>query len=440
LNSLPEQFSQADVEVLNDFENYLSFIPTWMYRVLVNLPHKIIFTNSGNQCIDGDTLIYDPILKGKRKVRDIKGSFHVKAWDGTKLITSIAEQPFRKEIDELYTIKLSNGQEFVASLSHRVLTSDGYRHLGELPEGCEIFLPLSNSESSPSVHGSGGDRWFGRRSDLTAYYLLCHHLRGEQPLSCQGIDPTFFPSQADALEHMGCHSYVYTDDLENKSNNSRIYLRNDHLPSLDVQNPTLGHAFDSLCQMFYTSMKPFYRKLQVSSQSLYASIRQFLPTSSSTSQAKRIDNQSSSCITSVMVTSITHKKRDYKWDFTVPKYHNYQLAGIIHHNSMKTASVAHQYVDRILGWHPVPKKNVVYWECSVRAKIHRNEILEDELLLNHKNKDSATWNSLQRPEDMKCPECGAEIIEHKRGSRTFRFGSETLPGESGNVAKDGTSA
>jgi len=97
--------------------------------------------------------------------------------------------------------------------------------------------------------------------------------------------------------------------------------------------------------------------------------------------------------------------------------------------ALKTASVARQYVDRILGWHPIPKKNIVYWECIERSKIHRNEITESELIVKHKSKDSSTWNSLQLPKDKKCPECGAEIIQHKRGSRTFRFASETLPGK-----------
>ena len=108
--------------------------------------------------------------------------------------------------------------------------------------------------------------------------------------------------------------------------------------------------------------------------------------------------------------------------------------------SLKTASTARQYVDRILGWHPIPKKNVVYWECSKRFKIHRNEITLEELLKDHKTKDSSTWNSLQLPQDMKCPECGSEIVQHKRGSRVFRFASETLPGENINVSKDGMSA
>ena len=108
--------------------------------------------------------------------------------------------------------------------------------------------------------------------------------------------------------------------------------------------------------------------------------------------------------------------------------------------SMKTSSTAKQYVDRVLGWHPIPKKNVVYWECSERAKIHRRQLSVDELLQKHATKDSATWNVRGLPKDMKCPECGGEVIQHVRGSRVFRFASETLPGQSQNVSKEGLSA
>lgn len=108
--------------------------------------------------------------------------------------------------------------------------------------------------------------------------------------------------------------------------------------------------------------------------------------------------------------------------------------------SMKTGSTAKQYVDRILGWHPIAKKNVVYFECEERAKIHRRELSVPELLKNHENKDSSTWNRDTLPKNNKCPECGGEIVQHKRGSRVFRFASETLPGQSQNVSKDGLSA
>lgn len=112
----------------------------------------------------------------------------------------------------------------------------------------------------------------------------------------------------------------------------------------------------------------------------------------------------------------------------------------------KTASTAHQIVKRILGIHPVPKKNVTYYECETRAMWHRKEIDTEELLLTHCNpdlyshhhkltmkfmqqRDWATWNIKQLPKYLKCPECGKNIIMHKRDSKVIRFASETQPGQ-----------
>jgi hypothetical protein len=111
--------------------------------------------------------------------------------------------------------------------------------------------------------------------------------------------------------------------------------------------------------------------------------------------------------------------------------------------ALKTASTSYSYALRILGIHPVPKKNVVYLECEKRAKILSKEIDLEDYLKEHESKDSATFIVKKAPQDMKymkCPECGSAIIQHQRGSRVFRFCSETLPGQSANVNKDGASA
>jgi len=111
--------------------------------------------------------------------------------------------------------------------------------------------------------------------------------------------------------------------------------------------------------------------------------------------------------------------------------------------SMKTSSTAYQYVMRIFGIHPVPKRNVLYLECSERSKLY--EVFEDKhqfydllqsYLENHKSKDSATWGPYNYPGDMRCPECGADIIIHRRRTRIFRFASETLPTEKEYLAGD----
>lgn len=107
----------------------------------------------------------------------------------------------------------------------------------------------------------------------------------------------------------------------------------------------------------------------------------------------------------------------------------------------KTSTVARSYVSRVLGLHPVPKKNIVYFECEYRQKAKFDDDFKKEYLSKHKSMDSATWNIQQMPKDKKCPECGSQIIQHKRGSRVFRFCSETLPGQSsgGNVHNESPS-
>lgn len=106
----------------------------------------------------------------------------------------------------------------------------------------------------------------------------------------------------------------------------------------------------------------------------------------------------------------------------------------------KTASVEYSYVMRVLGIHPIPKKNIVYWECEHRIKAKIDEETEKEYLIKHTFLDSATFIAKNLPKDMKCPECGGNIIQHKRNSRIIRFASETLPGQSANVSKEGISA
>ena len=103
--------------------------------------------------------------------------------------------------------------------------------------------------------------------------------------------------------------------------------------------------------------------------------------------------------------------------------------------SMKTASTAYQYVLRILGKHPVPKKNVVYFECSTRNK----DNMAPHGYYTHKEGDilipsweRGTWNIETRPQDNICPYCGGKVVIHERGSRIFRFMSENLPGDTGD--------
>lgn len=106
----------------------------------------------------------------------------------------------------------------------------------------------------------------------------------------------------------------------------------------------------------------------------------------------------------------------------------------------KTGQVANSYVWRVLGIHPVPKKNIVYLECEHRMRAKLDDSFKIDYLKTHKTLDSATWIYDTVPKNGICSECGSKIILHQRGSRVFRFCSETLPGQSANVNKEGTSS
>jgi len=77
----------------------------------------------------------------------------------------------------------------------------------------------------------------------------------------------------------------------------------------------------------------------------------------------------------------------------------------------KTGAVAFGYVLKILGRFPIPKKNIVYFECEYRmkAKFSHEEETKEEYLLKHKSLDSATFIFSKIPKDGLCPECGGKI-------------------------------
>ena len=307
--------TQKEIGQLNDLGNCLLYQQTWAFDKFIHCPEKIIGLFCGNQCLGGETEIYDPVLGRTRIVQEIESDFHVLAWNGSSLVCAEAQRPFTKEEDDLYTFTLSNGESFVASMGHRVLTPSGWRALSQVPVGSPVFLPQLALESCLSSRGAN--------------------------------DPS----------------------------------------SVCYEQPSL------------------------------------------------------------LVTHISFKRKDFKWDFTVPEYHNYWLAGAIHHNSFKTSATAFQYVLRILGVHPIPDKNVLYFECASRAcnNGHRFKIPPADMFCPKCNEDISKFSghkfTLQfKPKDDVCPYCKTAVSEHIRGSRIFRFASETLPSDKESVSLDGQSA
>lgn len=80
----------------------------------------------------------------------------------------------------------------------------------------------------------------------------------------------------------------------------------------------------------------------------------------------------------------------------------------------KTCMVAYSYVLRVAGMHPVPEKNVLYFEC----------------------REGHLSSPMQSFFTRKCPHCQAPVEPHIRNSRIIRFASQNLPGQTANTSSD----
>jgi len=134
----------------------------------------------------------------------------------------------------------------------------------------------------------------------------------------------------------------------------------------------------------------------------------------------------------------------------------------------KTTGVIVNYIFRMMGWHPIPHRNVLYFECPNLVKeIRKADRNDDDTLITHPyvtitlqngtelniHREGIYYDSAMypanfpkrlkksvRPKDNKCTHCGEPLRIHKRKSRIFRFASEVLPGESDTIGSDDTMA
>ena len=115
--------------------------------------------------------------------------------------------------------------------------------------------------------------------------------------------------------------------------------------------------------------------------------------------------------------------------------------------AFKTSATAYQYVLRILGHHPVPDRNVLYYECESRSCPNRHRYLKipDDGICQRCGEDIGKFTSHKFtintvPKDGVCPQCKTPVNVHKRGNRIFRFASQVLPYEKETTGEGGQSA
>ena len=442
-------FFMSNIDQINDSKAALLDFKTkvWHFKTFVNMPHKIIGLFTGNQCLGSESLIYDPVLDENRRIDEINSNFHVLAWDGEKLVATEAQKPYHHDdLDDLFEFELSNGQSFVASMHHKILTPSGFCSLSEVPVGSPVFLPPSTLESCRSTQPSDERHLSQIIGDFQYDYLAYSHLDGERLRLAPDIVRAYFPSLIGVPEHREL-VFSHRDDRDSKEKRILNSLF-DHLSNQDDLVPTEGHVFGILYHDDGTGPKRTLVEFQDAFLCDDESIQEpqyngEVHQSANLSGGVQVSSYKPSfdSVNNLLLTNLSYKKRDYKWDFGVPRYHNYYHAGIIHHNSMKTSSICFQYFLRIMGQHPIPKKNVVYFECSRRGV--DDPAPHGRFAWNIGGEklpwyEAGTYNMQTVPKDGKCRVCGDPVVVHVRKNKKIRLCSETLPGDKESVADDGS--
>lgn len=313
----------------------------------------------GNRCLGGETKIFDPLQKREFRVDEIDSDFHVWAWNGKKRVITKALKPFIKPEDDLYRIKLNTGQEFTASLNHLILTPYGFRTIFDVLRSYDGVLQESSAEFSRSVRsldaGCSEKKVPDSRFDYRSLPCFCDG----QPLQATGIAEDVLPLRSGALKRISGGGSWQKDGLGNRLVYTRSYQPAFLRPSLDDRNHYAALFFDTLSRVSCKPYKSVYLKHQVVDRSNPESfLRQpsFGPVQSDT----HVYSTKPYITSHLAITSIAYLRRDIKYDFEVPVYHNYICAGAVHHNSGKTTwgsmecamAITKKYPD----WYPVSRR------------------------------------------------------------------------------------
>ena len=168
----------------------------------------------GTGCLAGEQEVWDVETGTHRQVGDIQNPFVVHSAGGN----SLANAPFRKGVDSIYRVALSNGQEFRSTENHRVLTDRGWMTVrdawhgdvpllssAERPSLCPhesaFGLRQSSSGDCPSVSRPSARRLFGTvpsfLDDCPERFRFC----GEQPRSAKECARSYMKQPNGVHEH-----------------------------------------------------------------------------------------------------------------------------------------------------------------------------------------------------------------------------------------------
>ena len=308
-------------------------------------------------CIAGESEIYDPVAMVYRRVDQITEPFNVVSHKDGRSVIGRAHVPVRKASLPLYRVTLSNGHSFVAAAHHEVLTSTGFRHVSTMAEElrayADVLLP-SIQESCRRASRRDAEHSSRKPSGSRDGCQKYHHSCGERLPTATDIGQEPFLQQGDALAHSLALSQM--DGRDCGPEYSRPCPPFGH-PSMQDSSSrgSYGQADESESHACETPCGPGESRDQGGRQFLSATCLPRTIASFDQSASQFDSNEASQTPfgeaigESVSIVKIEYERTDIYYDFTVDVYHNYVMAGVVHHNCGKTITAVatiHEHAKR----------------------------------------------------------------------------------------------
>lgn len=375
------------VDDLQSSEFFYTFVPRPDDPVNFDQQHSFCFNRDpvsfligGNAagCLGAEQEVFDPVRNEYRRVSEIGEPFHV--WSLNKITGEIevgqALKPKIYGVADLYEVTLSNGQSFIATAGHRLLSA---AHTWSQVSSCaaESRVPLQSApvELSRASFEQYESRCRHTVQDCPGGYLPGYRLCGGQlPLELDsGL--TFLPSQGGAFEHSP--TLLRADDqvatLKRRGHRNGPHHSNYRFARLAHRLASVRNQIAlELCSQSFGRGDIRGQDSLASSLAIHRQIanQRFLEESfrsdidqSSSQAAKEILHAACQSphgvLESTYVTKIRFLRRDVYWDFTVFPHHNYLLAGIVHSNT--TEASAYKCARFVLCDQPPPRKDTPFW-------------------------------------------------------------------------------
>ena len=296
---------------------------------------------AGNQvgkCVSFETLISHPDGTQSRAGDLYKAGkpFFVMAWDGRRLVAAIADGFIRKEPETIYRVNLESGDWFECAADHRVLlASGGYAFLRSLLVSVPC-LPVSSSEHDRSIHGVGGLRWFETWRDWPDRCLGDSRRCGGLLLIAAGSGQFLAPLPT-GVPLLGFSSFG-SGDRASKCTDIRREARA-HPSSQGADRPNVGHFAAFGAQVCERAVRWWWcvrrNVLRPSIVGVFAFLLNSAIRTRGYKQGARLFSpfMDGNRIISYSVVGVNDV-----YDFTVPEFHNYLAAGVIHHNTESGAN------------------------------------------------------------------------------------------------------